>query len=205
VARKDKHRDEPPLEGPRWLALIEAHTLLSPQTGFATFDLLDALKGDKLRCMRRSTTNPCERERVPASFWQDLEIDETMTNFGLIQIYRGPPIQVEARGKFRDPQTRLEGWAYYVWKPDLDQILSAPAPQAKQEAETLPRRRPGPLPKHDWPLVVAAELIRRAKAGQKDPTADAMIKYCEKKFPDQFSPGLKEMQVLLRKLLLGQF
>ena len=28
-----------------------------------------------------------------------------------------------------------------------------------------------------------------------------MIDYCEKKFSDEFSPGLKEMQGLLKKLL----
>ena len=63
-------------------------------------------------------------------------------------------------------------------------------------------RKPGPQPKHDWPLIVAAELIRRAREGKKDPTAAAMIRFCEKTFSDEFSPGLKEMQALL-KLLLG--
>jgi hypothetical protein len=164
-----------------------------------TFDLVAALKSNKLRCMRRSMTSPSESERVSASFWQDVEIDESMIDWGIIYICRGPPIE----GKFRDPNTRLDGRSFYVWKPDVDQLWSAS--EAGQEAETSLRRKPGPLPKHDWPLVVAAELIRRAKAGQKDPTAGTMIKYCEKKFPDQFSPGLKEMQVLLRKLLLGQF
>jgi hypothetical protein len=37
---------------------------------------------------------------------------------------------------------------------------------------------PGPKPRGDWQLHVARELYARAKAGEKDPTAPTMIRYC---------------------------
>jgi hypothetical protein len=156
-APKAKRQERRPLDDPRWLPLIEAHKLLSPQSGFAIFDLLEALKSDKLGCMRRSTTNPGDRESVPALFWEGLEIDETMINVGRTDLYRGPPIQVEARGQFRDPETRLEGWAYYVWKPDLDRLLLGP--QAEPGAEMPPRAKSGPKPKGDWHTLISQWLI----------------------------------------------
>ena len=157
---------------------------------------MEGLKSGKLRCMRESRTNPSERKLVPASFWQNLNI-HVEPDLSLIQIQRGRSIQ---RVTPRD-LGQIYDWAFYVWKPDFDRLR----PLAKADRETSSSRKPGPPPTHDWPQVVAAELIRRAKAGEKDPTAGAMIKYCEKKFPDEFSPGLKEMQVLLKKLLFGQF
>ena len=99
---------------------------------------------------------------------------------------------------------QIYDWVFYIWKPDYDRLWP-PAKADREKTETSPRRKPGPSPTHEWPLVVAAELIRRAQAGEKDPTAAAMIRYCEKKFSDEFSPGLKEMQGLLKKLLFGQF
>jgi hypothetical protein len=63
-----KAKRELPLDDPRWLPLIEAYKLLSPQTGFAAFDLLERLKREKIRSMRRNLTNPSERERLSGSF-----------------------------------------------------------------------------------------------------------------------------------------
>jgi hypothetical protein len=60
------------------------------------------------------------------------------------------------------------------------------------------RRKPGPQPIKDWPTVVARELIRRAKAGEKEPTAIKMIEFCEGEIG--YSPVLREMQKLLEKL-----
>ena len=99
---------------------------------------------------------------------------------------------------------QIYDWVYYVWKPDFDKLWP-PAKADRKTTEMSHRRKPGLPPTYEWPLVVAAELIRRAKAGERDPTAVAMIDHCETTFADKFSPGLKEMQVLLKKLLLGQF
>ena len=122
---------------------------------------MEGLKSGKLRCMRESRTNPSERELVPASFWQDLNID-VEPDLGLIQIQRGRSIQ---RVTPRD-LGQIYDWAYYVWKPDFDRLW--PSAKADQETtEMSSRRKPGPPPTHDWPLVVAAELIRRAQGGRE--------------------------------------
>ena len=65
--------------------------------------------------------------------------------------------------------------------------------------------KPGKPEAYNWPLVVAAEMIRRAKKGMKDPTAAQMIEHCEKVLPGGYSPGLKEMQILVKQLISGQF
>jgi hypothetical protein len=112
-----------PLDDPRrWLPLIEAHRQIGL---FASFDLVKELRDGRLHCMRRSLTDPGERELVPASFWSDIEI-EVNHDIGRIQLYRGPARAVEThsvfediapvhRGYFRDPQTRVDdGWAFFV-------------------------------------------------------------------------------------------
>ena len=200
MARKGKRNDadDPPLDDRRWLTLTMAHHTLSERLVGARFSnlasrhLRELLEGEKLRCMRESGRNPRQREPVEASFWQDHWITadpDTGIQILLIKISR------------RDLR---QFWIFYVWKPDFDKLWPS-AKAARETTETSLRRKPGPPPTHEWPLVVAAEVIRRIKAGERDPTAAEMIEHCENTFPDEFSPGLKEMQVLLKKLLLGQF
>jgi hypothetical protein len=190
-----RNQPSPPLDDPRWVSLILAHHIRSEQlTGDrlsddATVELMEVLKSGKLRCMVRNSADPSERKLVPASFWQDHRI---LLIDGYLQI----------RGKSHGPGKGV-CWDFFGWKPDIDTLW--PAGRPGEETEVSPRRKPGPPPRHEWPLVVAAELIRRAKAGEKEPTAAEMIEHCENTFPDGFSPGLKEMQVLLQKLLLGKF
>jgi hypothetical protein len=154
-----KAKRELPLDDPRWFPLIEALKQLSPQTRFATFDLLEKLKRGEARCLRRNLTNPSERELVFASFWQDVEIDETMVNFGSVQIYRVPAIRVTPE-KFQLPRKRLdEGWAFYVWKPDLAKAWPAQQPD---DGKTAARAKPGTKPTGDWHTLIAQWLIEVA-------------------------------------------
>ncbi|MGC2787473.1 MAG: hypothetical protein WA397_27320 [Roseiarcus sp.] len=62
-----------------------------------------------------------------------------------------------------------------------------------------PRRRPGPQPKADWPMVVARELIRIATAGEKRPTPAKMSVRCEKACG--YHPDIRAMQRVLNLLL----
>jgi hypothetical protein len=203
--RTSGEQPSPSLDDKRWLTLIMAHHTRSEQligkrfSSLASSHLVEGLKSGRLRCMRERRTDPSEREPVSASFWHGLRINAE-PDLSLIQILRGLPNQ----GNPPDLRTQVQGWAFFVWGPDIDSLWPAPR-SVRETREMSSGRKPGPQPKHDWPQVVAAELIRRAKAGEKDPTAGAMIKYCEKKFSDEFSPGLKEMQGLLKKLLFGQF
>lgn len=153
----------PPLDDPRWVPMITWLHLRSEQTtghrlhAFATAELTEELKSEKRHCMRRSVTNPSERERVLHTAWNDHEIDVSL---GFVQIYRG------SRGPYgRDPHSRIEGWMYYVW-PDLD-------PQAEQvtseEKVSLKRRmilaiayreNPG-----GWDNVPTADILHQVENG----------------------------------------
>jgi hypothetical protein len=195
MAQKRKHNgDDLPLDDPRWLPLINLYNELSeqltgkPDSPLARMELLERLRTGELRWMRRSIKDPSQRERGHPSFFQD----RLITAIGAdSRIYPGEKGYIF--------------WAYYVWKPDRGGLWQSPDTNQRKVDPPSRRRKPGPPPTHEWPLVVAAEVIRRIKAGKKDPTATAMIKYCENTLPDEFSPGLKEMQLLLKKLLLGQF
>ena len=136
MVRKGKRNDadDLPLDDRRWLTLTMAHHTLSEQligerfSPLASSHLMEGLRSGKLRCMRESRTNPSERERVPASFWQGLRID-VEPDLRLIQILRG----------LSDPRERcpifgqVYGWAFYVWKPDFDRLW----PSAKADRETV--------------------------------------------------------------------
>ena len=108
-----------------------------------------------------------------------------------------------------------EAWHFFVRRHELDRFYpavaaadAAPPPEFRQptpstmaepSADDKPRRKPGPKPKHDWPTQVTRELIRRARAGEPDPSAPEMLQWCEDKWGWQ--PDLKQMQQLLRDLL----
>ena len=210
AARKSKQRSpgkQPSLslDDKRWQTLIMAHHTRSEQligkrfSTHASGQLIEALRSGKLRCMCESRTNPSERKWVLASFWQNLNI-HVEPDLGLIKIERrrsDQPVSQRDLGQIYD-------WVFYVWKPDFDKLWP-PMKADRQTAKMSHRRKPGLPPTYEWPLVVAAELIRKAKVGERDPTAVEMIDHCETMFADKFSPGLKEMQVLLKKLLFGQF
>ena len=96
-----------PLDDPRWLTLTMAHHIRSEQligarfSSLASSHLMEGLKSGKLRCMRESRTNPSERERVPASFWQGLKID-VEPDLRLIQFHRGLPNQGDPARSWAD-------------------------------------------------------------------------------------------------------
>lgn len=91
-------------------------------------------------------------------------------------------------------------YALFFWAPDMKQIWpQGDAHEQPDGAAPQRRRRPGKQPKHDWPIVVARELIRRAKLGERNPTAPKMLQFCEDKLGWQ--PDIRQMQKLLKELL----
>jgi hypothetical protein len=103
--------------------------------------------------------------------------------------------------------TAREPWEhppdYYRWEFDDSEVaaLLPPPTPLPSPADTPPRRKPGPPPKKDWPMHVARELIRRARAGQKMPTAPQMLQYCQNTL--RWEHDIRAMQRLLRDLLGG--
>src|SRR5262249_21280410 len=61
------------------------------------------------------------------------------------------------------------------------------------------RRKPGPQARGDWPKHVTREVIRRLRAGEKQPTAPEMLQWCEDEW--RWQPDIRQMQQLLRDLL----
>jgi integrase len=61
------------------------------------------------------------------------------------------------------------------------------------------KRKPGPQARGDWPKHVTREVIRRLRAGEKEPTAPEMLQWCEDKW--RWQPDIRQMQQLLRDLL----
>jgi hypothetical protein len=154
-------------------------------------DLLEDMRSGRLAtAARRTARDGAETfERLKPSFWKELT---------LLAPSDGLPVQV--RGLDVKSLARSSLW-FFVARCDLDKLYAGAAAAHQESDMPPPRRKPGKQPTYDWPLVVAAELIRRAKVGEKEPTAAKMIEFCEAKV--RYTPGLKEMQLLLRKLRLG--
>jgi hypothetical protein len=102
-----------------------------------------------------------------------------------------------------------EKWHFFVRRRELDRFYpvtaaseqpTAPAAQpAYDDAQPTPqRRKPGPPPNYDWQTHVMREVIKRLRAGEKFPTAPAMLQWCEDEW--DWQPDIRQMQRLLRDL-----
>jgi hypothetical protein len=145
-------------------------------------DLLAGQLQGAARCIRDGTEtwltfNP--------AWWQSLKIS--------------PPILLlDSTDRCRVEGDRVELHKLYP-VADLDKLYSVAVPSEQADNPTS-RRKPGHPPKHDWPMVVARELIRMALAGEKmPPTAPKMLQFCENKL--RWQPDIRQMQRLLSKLL----
>jgi hypothetical protein len=130
--------------------------------------------------MRRQIASG-ERELTPPAFWADYKLT-----------YCSP--SARRRGRLVIP---LRGLVFYVWKQDVDKLWQ----QADQQPEmSPPRRKPGPQPKKNWKLTVAAELHRIVEIeGKQPPPAAHFAQLCENKLG--YQPDIREVQKLLRQLL----
>jgi hypothetical protein len=127
-----------PLNDPRWCPMQAAIELRQGQTGampLAITDLEHAMESGKLRSMRRDiTTGACEE--LEASFWVDHLID---VSIGAVVIYRDYSKHDPQRWAFfaHHHDQRVDGHAYYVWRPDLDNLYPVSRTRADHEDEPL--------------------------------------------------------------------
>ena len=194
--------DQPILSLAQWAPLDEAFTRIKTalhSDALAQHDIQKDLSGGRLAsAVRRLSRDGADVfERLPADFWQGHRIEEQAA------IDRtGAP---SGRWVARVPTAPLQfGWQrvwFFVFRRDLDRLY--PIGGREEQAAEAPQigRRRGRRATHNWPETVAAELIRRTKAGESEPTAAEMIEHCEKVLPGAYSPDLKRMQKLLRRLL----
>ena len=129
---------ELPLDDPRWISLQTAIELRQHQTGdkwIALGDLERGLASDQLRCWRRNiASNKCEEVR--ARFWTALDFDfgpGRSRRFGAPDF---PRVTIRERSVQRAADC-TDGWAYYVWRPDLDRLYAQP------QRKTKSKRKPG--------------------------------------------------------------
>jgi len=227
VARKRRNASKLPLDDPRrWMPLADVHKALCPSTGhpeLAARDLTEAMakpEPDGVRSMRRrfarvpDGANPDdypERELMSWAFWA--EEHELLSTSDTLMAPDGLLIGSRARHGQIMTADAARGYAFFAWRPDLEKAWptifvaaeepkSAPSTRSSDrpaDDDDKPRRKPGPKPKHDWKTQVTRELIRRARAGKRDPTAPEMLQWCENNLGSQ--PDIRQMQKLLRDLL----
>ena len=190
----------PTLSLAEWAPLDEAFQRLKTalhSSALAQHEIVKYLRGEELpsavRILSRDGTDTFQH--LQGRDWQGHRVEESPV--------RDPTGEPTGEWVARVPTAPLRFGSSRVWFFVLRRALDNLCPSGPvEQAEAPPTgRRRGRRPTHDWHLVVAAELIRIAKAGEPDPTAQEMIEYCERELPGAYSPGLKEMQRVLRRLL----
>ena len=192
MSKRRKKVEQLLLDSPNWMPVAEAFRLLNGLLGnhyLAVKDLTDAVADKRLPCMRRLIASEVapdqDRKIVPPA-------DATPVYFG------------------------REDSAFFVWRPKFEKIWPAlaasaaphaassarddeptPAPTARTD-DKLERRMPGPQPKLRWRTALARELIRRAGAGEPEPTAEQMCALVQDK---SGKPELRTVQKEMKKLL----
>jgi hypothetical protein len=111
-------------------------------------------------------------------------------------------VEIEATRALDKPESS------YTWQMDANEIEALrPAAFALTRSPAKPpadddakgRRAPGKPPAHNWPMVMARELIRRAQAGETMPKAPELLQWCQDQW--NWEPDIRQMQRLLRDLL----
>ena len=196
MSKRRKKVEQLPLDSPNWMPVAEALRLLYGLLGnpyLAAKDLFAAAaakRSDKrLPCMRRLIASEVAPDQdgkiVPPA-------DATPVYFG------------------------REDSAFFVWRPKFEKIWPAlaasaaphaasnarddePTPATTASIDDKPqRRRPGPQPELRWRTALARELIRRARAGEPEPTAEQMCELVQEK---SGKPDVRTVQKEMKNLL----
>ena len=192
MSKRRKNVEQLPLDSPDWMPVAEALRLLNGLLGnhyLAVKDLTDAVADKRLPCMRRLIASEVapdqDRKIVPPA-------DATPVYFG------------------------REDSAFFVWRPKFEKIWPAlaasaaphaassarddkPTPATTASIDDKPqRRRPGPQPELRWRTALARELIRRARAGEPEPTAEQMCELVQEK---SGKPDVRTVQKEMKNLL----
>ena len=192
MSKRRKKVEQLRLDSPNWMPVAEAFRLLNGLLGnhyLAVKDLTDAVADKRLPCMRRLIASEVapdqDRKIVPPA-------DATPVYFG------------------------REDSAFFVWRPKFEIIWPAlaasaaphaassarddePTPATTASIDDKPqRRRPGPQPELRWRTALARELIRRARAGEPEPTAEQMCELVQEK---SGKPDVRTVQKEMKNLL----
>jgi hypothetical protein len=157
-----------PLDDPRWLPLADALARACPRTGdhdLAARVLTEAMaKPGGVRSMRwrvRKGTGGPEREQLPLAFWAEQhELYWSGAEKRLMIIERRRAGQIVTADAAR-------GYAFFVWKPDLDKLYPDAAVTAAAEGprrsrtqerirEAVEKELPG-----EWEHLEIGEIMKR--------------------------------------------
>jgi len=193
---KAQRRVKLPLNSPNWWTYDKAVRYVRARMGdkdIADSDLVAAIERggeqggvhSKLEQVRMQYDPPARRSKLltPDFYQRDYKFVRFWDRWVL---------------KPRTDQVLLGRWDIYLWGPDIEKIWPPEAPPSEQRADEAPRRPPGRQPKHDWPKHIRREVIRRLRAGEREPTAPEMLLWCEDKWGWQ--PDIRQMQRLLSDL-----
>jgi hypothetical protein len=202
------------------MPVAEAHRLLTDLLGngyLAAKDLTARVADKSLPCMRRLIAREVapdqDREIVPLLFQFDSKKLQVWERRDDALVYLGP---ADAAPVYLGPAA--PNWVYvdaadaafFVCRPKFEKIWPAlaasAAPHAASSARddeptpapTAQRRMPGPQPELRWRTALARELIRRARAGGPEPTAEQM---CTLVQDESGKPDLRTVQKEMKKLL----
>jgi hypothetical protein len=183
---KAKRRTKLPLDDSNWLPVLDAHKAILPRTGnwhLAARDLTAAMaKADGVRSMRRRVMRGegPDRKLLPRSFWNTYELRPWNSRPGPFPI---DTLLICPPGKIG---RAIEGYAFFVWKPDLEKIWPTAAPTTTMQAREG-QSKPGSAdawidhicPNGEWRLMTAKDIHKKilpeAKAlGVKAPSYSAV-------------------------------
>jgi hypothetical protein len=177
------------------VSLTEAGERIKGFTGsydLAVRDLLEQILAGELKSAAALVRRKSPRQRLilKPAFWKNLEI---------WQASLGQPIRVSGTVEGK-PLGTFFNWAFFIRRADLDKLYPVAPPTRETPLPTLPpRRKPPSRTTKDWRTVVARELIRCARAREREPTASQMCEFCELKLG--WEPDISLMRRLLRRLL----
>jgi hypothetical protein len=178
MSKRRKKVEQLPLDD--WMPAGKAHRMLTGLLGdpdLAAKDLTAAVadkRSDKrLPCMQRAIAShiPPDQdwEIVPLSFWVQYAFGFDPVSEKLQILAKGLAVEFAA------------GVVFFVCKPKFEKIWPKLAASVARTDDKLERRMPGPQPKLRWRTALARELIRRARAGEPEPTAEQMCELVQDK------------------------
>ena len=162
-----------------WASIDEAYARAKAalcSSVLAERDLAAHLRAGRLNAAARTVAPGDELSAhvfslLPPAFWRGLTLQEGLTTGPAGMPVDSGKVRVTARDA-EAAKTIAQARSVVVLRSarrDLDKLY----PLAGREEQQAPQsgRKRGRPPTHNWHEVVAAELIRRAKAGEPDPTA----------------------------------
>jgi len=144
-----KHKSLP-LDSPNWVPILDAHRAILPRTGnwyLAARDLTEKLRSGDIRSMRRRVYGEgADRELLTRSFWRAHELlpinisrSQSLTRTELAS--RPGPSPPDTVWVFPLGGSAIREYAFFIWKPDLDKILSTEAAAKRARRKGRPRKR----------------------------------------------------------------